>query len=253
MKTRLLHPEFFTDAKVQALSPNAKVLLLGLWVGCDDYGRGNYYPKQIEAAVFPVEAVDIESLLAEVVESGFIRVYSVGNQSYYEVPTWERWQSPKYKAKSKIPLPGEVGPNSGTSTDQVGEILPAVLVLESELELEQESESLALDQRKGRPRDFLFEALCDVASIDRDELTEVERGKLNKACHLLRAVNADPLDVPRRAVNYALRFNKQPTPMALAGQWAHCATSPPNLDERTIRKRLETNRMGQFLDAWSSA
>lgn len=139
MKSRVLHPSFFTDEKVRQLSPNAKVLLLGLWLRADDYGRAIYLPKLIEGEVFPTEQVDIYALLREVVQMGLIRLYEVQGQHYYDVPSWEKWQNPKYKAKSPIPpCPGEIGDESGTSVGQVveeiGENLAPVLVSVLELE-----------------------------------------------------------------------------------------------------------------------
>lgn len=110
MKTRLLHPSFFTDEKVRQLSPNAKVLLLGLWLRADDYGRAIYLPKLIEGEVFPTEQVDVFALLGEVIQMGMIRTYEVQGQQYYQVPSWEKWQNPKYRAKSPIPEPPEEFP-----------------------------------------------------------------------------------------------------------------------------------------------
>lgn len=110
MKPRLLHPSFFTDEKVRQLSPNAKLLLQGLWLRADDHGKAVYLPKLIEGEVFPTEQVDIYSLLNEVIGLRLIRVYEVGGQTYYDTPSWERWQNPKYKAISKLPdYPGKVG------------------------------------------------------------------------------------------------------------------------------------------------
>lgn len=120
MKSRVLHPAFFTDVKVAALSPNAKVLLLGLWLSCDDYGRALYLPKLIAGEVFPLEQVDIEALLNEVIKGEFIEVYEVSGQMYYQVPSWDRWQKPKYRQKPVIPGPDRVGENSPNS----GETLP---------------------------------------------------------------------------------------------------------------------------------
>lgn len=131
MKTRLLHPEFFTDAKVCALSAYARVLLVGLWLRCDDHGRAHYLPKQIEGEVFPREQVAIDELLGEIRKAGLIRVYKVDGQAYFVVPSWEKWQKPKYKADSKIPPPptrkasqiGETFGQSGKTFGQDGETL----------------------------------------------------------------------------------------------------------------------------------
>lgn len=140
MKTRLLHPSFFTDAKVAGLSPNAKVLLLGLWMRCDDYGRALYLPKLIAGEVFPLEQVDIQSLLNEVLGAGFIHTYEVSGEMFYHVPNWEKHQKPKYRKNSTIPPPPDpleqVGPIWDETGESLGEVDPKpspVFVFGSEL------------------------------------------------------------------------------------------------------------------------
>lgn len=124
LKARLIHPEFFTDVRVCALSAYARLLLMGLWLHSDDHGRANYLPKLIAGEVFPHEHVDVEPLLTEIREAGLIRVYEVRGQSYFLVPTWDKWQKPKYKADSKIPLPKRrTSGQRGKTFGQDGEIL----------------------------------------------------------------------------------------------------------------------------------
>ena len=136
MKTRLLHPSFFTDAKVAALTPNAKVLLLGLWLRCDDYGRALYLPKLIAGEVFPLEQVDIQSLLNEVLGAGFIHTYEVSGEMFYHVPNWEKHQKPKYRKNSTIPPPPEPLDTIGTDLPELAQTDPKpspVFVFGSEL------------------------------------------------------------------------------------------------------------------------
>jgi hypothetical protein len=119
LKARVLHPAFFTDEKVRQLSPNGKLLLQGLWLRADDEGRGVYLPKSIEGDVFPTEQVDIYALLNEVIHLELIRPYEVGGQIYYDVPNWDRWQKPRYKAQSKLPeYPGLNLAETGQSVDR---------------------------------------------------------------------------------------------------------------------------------------
>src|SRR3990167_8884451 len=124
VKTRLLHPSFFTDVKVAGLSPNAKVLLLGLWLRCDDYGRALYLPKLIAGEVFPLEQVDIESLLNEVLTGGFIHTYEVSGEMFYHVPNWEKHQKPKYRKNSTIPPPPDRLEQVGTDWAELDENVP---------------------------------------------------------------------------------------------------------------------------------
>lgn len=157
MKTRLLHPSFFTDNKVAALSPNAKVLLLGLWLRCDDYGRALYLPKLIAGEVFPLEQVDIQSLLNEVLGAGFIHTYEVEGQMFYHVPNWDKHQTPKYKKKSVIPSPpepleqfGENYSEGGEGLEAIGSKRPPVFGSESELLFESEASSRPDREKLGR-------------------------------------------------------------------------------------------------------
>lgn len=129
MKIRSLHPDFFTDAKVTGLSFGARILFQGLWCRSDDYGRGRMLEKAIEGDVFPRDDVDILALLDELIRSGLIRSYQSGQDQFYFIPTWEKYQSPKYRAKSSIPEPpdetpsqmdpGQSGENPGQSAQEL--------------------------------------------------------------------------------------------------------------------------------------
>jgi hypothetical protein len=80
---------------------------------------------------------------------------------------------------------------------------------------------------KERPRDLLFEAVCEVCLIDWHHLTERERGKYNAAVGQIRGAGGTPDAVPIHAANYRAQFSTPLTPMALAGNWAMTANSPP--------------------------
>jgi hypothetical protein len=85
----------------------ARVLYAGLWCYSDDFGRGQYLPKAIEGAVFPHDAVDIVNLLMRLEQAGLIRVYESKGDVFYEIPKWNDYQSPRYKAKTNVPEPSE--------------------------------------------------------------------------------------------------------------------------------------------------
>lgn len=78
-----------------------------------------------------------------------------------------------------------------------------------------------------RPRDLLFEAVCEVCLIDWHQLTDPERGKVNAATGQIRKAGATPADVPVHAANYRAMFTTPLTPPALAGNWATTANAPP--------------------------
>jgi hypothetical protein len=122
MKMRALHPEFFTDPAVASLSMPARVLFAGLWCHADDYGRGRWLPKTIEGEVFPRDEVDIEALLAEVLAANLIVRYQIGDE-FFQIRSWEKYQKPKYRAKTSIPPcpmdPGQIGDNPGKSAPEL--------------------------------------------------------------------------------------------------------------------------------------
>lgn len=109
LKIRSLHPDFFTDAKIGSLSFGARLLFTGLWCHSDDYGRGRYLEKSIEGDVFPRDEVNIGELLDELLDLDLIRLYTVpgqfGQDRFYFIPNWEKYQSPKYRANTSIPEP----------------------------------------------------------------------------------------------------------------------------------------------------
>jgi hypothetical protein len=70
-------------------------------------------------------------------------------------------------------------------------------------------------------RDLLFDAVTAELGIDAAQLTRSGRGALNRALKELRAVGADPAEVPARAATYRTVFDGAAlTANALAKHWA---------------------------------
>lgn len=116
MKIRSIKPEFFSDPKIVKLSPMARILYIGLWCYVDDEGRGEWIPKMIDGALFPLEQVDIHGLLGELVNLGRVVPYEVGDRMYFYLPTFERYQKPNRKYESKLPKPPPAGSQQDVST-----------------------------------------------------------------------------------------------------------------------------------------
>lgn len=226
MKIRALHPEFFTDTGVAALSFPARLLFAGLWCHSDDYGRGRWLPKSIEGAIFPRDPVDIEALLGDLVDAGMVVRYQVAQDFFYFLPNWEKYQTPKYRAKTSVPEPDTpvttaLG-NSETSRGQSSpELSRQVLVLEEVLE---EEEVLEVVKRLPAKRsDPLFAALVEATTgtpyQHGQELTDRERGILNQAAGQLRRVKGEPSEVIRRAGHFVMWMGQLPTPGNLLTHW----------------------------------
>ena len=77
----------------------------------------------------------------------------------------------------------------------------------------------------GRPRDLIFEAVCEASNINIEELTSSGRGPLNRACAELRGVHATPDDIRARAGAWRQMHPDIPvTPTTLSKNWAALGT-----------------------------
>lgn len=87
---------------------------------------------------------------------------------------------------------------------------------------------------KERPRDLIFEALCEATGVEAKSLTKPGRGALNAALRDIRAASPDvtPQEVKQRAERYQRKFSGAAlTAPALAKHWASLGKAP--LDDWT--------------------
>ena len=106
-RQRIIRPEFFTDERLAACQPHARLLFAGLWGLADKRGRLRDQPPVIHGAVFPFEPdLDIDSLLDDLQYAGSILRYTVDGKNFIQVKNFERYQNPHPKeAESVIPAP----------------------------------------------------------------------------------------------------------------------------------------------------
>ena len=115
MRIRTLKPEWLTDEKMEALEDSARLLSAGLILLADDHGRGRAAAAQIAGAVWPshLEHDPRETIrktregLASLSTMGFLRLYEVRGQSYFEISNWTRHQKVDKPSKPRIPAPPE--------------------------------------------------------------------------------------------------------------------------------------------------
>lgn len=107
-RIRSIKPEFWTDEKVVALSPLARLLFIGIWNFVDDYGRAPYSPTRLKMQILPADSADISELLGEIRRECLIVVYSVDGKEYFEVRGFSKHQKIDKRSASKHPPP----PNS---------------------------------------------------------------------------------------------------------------------------------------------
>jgi hypothetical protein len=90
-RIRTIKPEFFTSEQVVECSPTARLLFVGLWCFCDDYGIHPASPKRLKMEVFPGDSMtdeEVAALIDELIQSGLLRFYTVAEQDFWVVTGW---------------------------------------------------------------------------------------------------------------------------------------------------------------------
>lgn len=120
-RIRTIKPEFWGDTKIGRLTFAARLLFIGLWNYADDWGRGNYKPKEIEGFIFPDDDVDIRALLQELIDADRIVTYAIGDQRYFVIPSFDKHQPMRDRSQTRIPSPPEeILENPGKSQEIPG-------------------------------------------------------------------------------------------------------------------------------------
>jgi hypothetical protein len=108
-RIRTLKPEWLEDEKLGACSPESRLLSVSLILLADDYGNGRAAPLYLAGRVFCYSG-DAESGLraireglAELAGIGFVRLYEVAGQHYYNIANWDRHQRVDKPGKPRVP------------------------------------------------------------------------------------------------------------------------------------------------------
>ncbi len=102
-RIRTIKPEFFTSEDIVALTPHARLLYIALWCEADKEGRMAWKPKTFKMRYLPADTVDIDSLCAEIIAAGLVKLYGEG---YAYIPAFHAHQhiNPRESA-SQLPEP----------------------------------------------------------------------------------------------------------------------------------------------------
>ena len=103
-RTRNIKPGFFTNEELAEIAPLGRLLFAGLWTIADREGRIEDRPKRIKVAILPYDDCDVDALLEELHNRGFITRYKVNGGSYLEITNFAKHQHiVGTEAKSDIP------------------------------------------------------------------------------------------------------------------------------------------------------
>lgn len=102
MRSRNIKPTFFKNDLLAEISPEGRLLFIGLWCLADREGRLEDRPKRIKGELFPFDSFDVEKLLQGLCYLGFIIRYESQGNRYIWIPNFEKHQSPHYSEKNSI-------------------------------------------------------------------------------------------------------------------------------------------------------
>src|SRR5260370_1143991 len=103
-RIRSVHPSLWTDDGFMALSPWARLLVMGLWNECDDGGAFEWKPRQLKVRLLGADDLDIAALLGELQRDNWIGLYRVDGRQFGVVRAFGRFQHPKKPART-LPMP----------------------------------------------------------------------------------------------------------------------------------------------------
>lgn len=105
-RARNIKPGFFTNDVLAECSALSRILFQGLWCHADREGRLEDRPRRLKAEILPYDECDIESLLSQLSDRGFIIRYSHGSDRFIQVVNFVKHQNPHVKeSESTIPAP----------------------------------------------------------------------------------------------------------------------------------------------------
>jgi len=111
-RIRTIKPEFFRSRSLARCPLAARMTFAGLWTEADDYGRGVADPRILKGALWPLDDdithSHVSAHLDVLTETGHIRLYEHGGETYYEVANWSEHQAAAYRrGEPKYPAPEE--------------------------------------------------------------------------------------------------------------------------------------------------
>jgi len=117
VRIRTIKPEWLSSQKLASASDAARLLSVALIVMADDHGRGRGSIAEIAMQVWRYEMTredgakvretlaKVRETLAELSATGFVKLYQVDGNDYFELPAWSEHQRVDKPGKAKIPGP----------------------------------------------------------------------------------------------------------------------------------------------------
>jgi len=103
-RIRTIKPDFWTDEKLTECSLSARLLFIGTWNFADDNGNLDRSSKQIKARVFPLDNLDCEPLILELLEKELLVEYEYEDRLYLHIQGFNKHQLINRPSKPQCPL-----------------------------------------------------------------------------------------------------------------------------------------------------
>lgn len=107
-RKRMIDPEFWSDEKIGKLSPNAKLLFIGLWNFADDEGIFQAHPLLLTSQIFPYEKEvlkEIDKFTKELIKRNLVYFYARHGEKYGIILNFKKHQYISHPQPSKLPKP----------------------------------------------------------------------------------------------------------------------------------------------------
>lgn len=134
-RIRTIKPEFWTSEQVMECEPVTRLLFIGLWNFCDDYGNHPASPKTIKALVFPGDDFSpaiIDRMLEELSTNRLIAFYEHSGKRYLHVRGWKHQKIDKPSRKHPAFVEPESGEDQEGDTGGTGDTDAELFAIEGE-------------------------------------------------------------------------------------------------------------------------
>jgi len=117
-RIRTIKPDFWTDGNMVKLSPFARLLYIGMWnFTLCDHGHVADDAMKLKLQILPMDAVDIDALLAEIMAQGrVVRIADKDGRTYLLVKRFEDHQKIDPRWKTRCPACAQVDSLAPTET-----------------------------------------------------------------------------------------------------------------------------------------
>lgn len=103
-RARNIKPAIMANEDLAELVPAERLLFIYLWMLADREGRLEDRPKRIKAEAFPYDDVDVDAMLDNLQDAGFLIRYAVESKRYIQILNFTKHQRPhNNETASEIP------------------------------------------------------------------------------------------------------------------------------------------------------